>query len=183
MKIWKVILATLVIFTAGILTGAVVSRLASRTRPPLWRLHEAGDKKLLPPGSNRETARLTMPFSRPPARALARDFLERLDRELKLQPEQHRRIQKILEESQKRNKEIWEKIEPEVREEMKCSREEIRGLLTSEQRKHLDELMKRPAKAAKAAKESPASNNAVPPPAENSSAPSSPVPTEPPARL
>lgn len=146
MNLWKVILATLVIFTAGILTGAVVSRFACWTQPHGWHVRPADDRSAAAPATNRPTTRLIMPFSRPPSRAVIKDFLGRLDRELDLQPEQHRRIQKILEESQKNTKEIWEKIAPEVREEMKRSREEIRNILTAEQRKRMDELMKSPAK-------------------------------------
>jgi hypothetical protein len=147
-KIWKVILATLVIFVAGVLTGAIVTRFAARPPHPLLRFREPETKAPVLVSSNREP-RLTLPFSRPPARGLSKEFLARLDEELKLAPEQHRRIDKILEESQKRNKQLWETIAPELREEMKHTREQIREVLTPEQRKRMDELMKRPPKAPK----------------------------------
>jgi hypothetical protein len=177
-KIWKVILATLVIFIAGILTGAVMSRRHFHLRPPLPPLRETGEKISSPPGTNRETTRLTMPFNRPPGRGLAKDFLERLDKELALASDQRKRIQKILEESQKRNKEIWEKIAPEIREEMKRSRDEIREVLSSDQRKAMDELMKRPAKVNK---EISPTNCVVPLPPDKLPPPSA-VPVVPPAR-
>ena len=179
MKIWKVILATLVIFTAGLLTGAVAMRLHFRSRPPLPLYHETGVKNPNPPGSNHEPSRLMMPFNRPPGRGLAKDFIERLDRELMLASEQHKRIQKILEESQKRNKELWEKIAPEIREEMKCSREEIREVLTANQRNRLDELMKRPVKATK---EITPTNSVVQPPPKSLPVPPPVAPVEPPAK-
>ena len=69
--------------------------------------------------------------------------MERLDRELQLAPEQRKRIETILDESRKQAHEIWTKIEPEMREEMKKSRELIREVLTSEQNQRFDELMKR----------------------------------------
>ncbi|MCX6896263.1 MAG: hypothetical protein NTZ16_12355, partial [Verrucomicrobia bacterium] len=88
-------------------------------------------------------------FSHPPGRGAGKEFLERLDHELKLTPEQHQAISAILEESQKRSKEIWEKISPELRDEMKSSREKMKEVFTPEQAARFDELMKpKPAKPA-----------------------------------
>lgn len=156
MKIWKVILATLAIFTAGVFTGALVTGVNLRgpfrshhnfLREPFGKFHPPATTS--PPAvTNRDSNKLGMPFiSRPPGRGMGKEFLERLDRELKLTPDQHAQLEKILNESQKRSKEIWEKISPELREEMKTSREQIRAALTPEQIACFDELMKpKPAK-------------------------------------
>lgn len=186
MKIWKVILATLVIFVAGVLTGAVISRLSDRPRHALFPFHAPGFNPSPTVSSNREP-RLTMPFSRPPGRSLGKDFLARLERELKLDAGQRRRVEQILEESQKRNKVIWEQIAPELREEMKRSREQIREVLTPEQQKRMDELMKHPSKAtrdgqpATAAPPPPPQDAPAPPPADSPEPPpgGSPAPAPP----
>jgi hypothetical protein len=178
-KLWRVILATFVIFTAGILAGAMVSRRHFRPPPCLPPPPESVGRNPTAAGSNHEPSRLIMPFNRPPGRGLGRDFLERLNKELRLEPGQRQRIQQILEESQKRNKEIWEKIAPEIREEMKRSREEIQRELTPEQKRRMEELMKRPAKTPR---EGPATNSAAQPPPERFSPPPAPAPAEPPAR-
>ena len=176
MKIWKVILASLVIFAAGILTGAVMNRFYHHPhrflplREPLVVAPAPGVNS----NSNREP-RLNLPFGRPPGRSLAKEFLERLDKELKLDGDQHKRVEKILNESQKHTKEIWEKIAPEMREEMKKSREQIREVLTPEQNTRMDELLKL---APKPPKEGPPTN-AAPPVEEHSS---NPPPVETPAK-
>lgn len=145
MNIWKVILSTLVIFTAGVFTGAIVNNIGHRGTERLHRFpfHETAVKKSPPAATNREPAKLILPaFSKQPGRNQSKELLERLDRELKLTPEQHQAIATILEESQKRTKEIWEKISPELRDEMKASREQMKALFTPEQAARFDELMK-----------------------------------------
>lgn len=176
MKIWKVILATLVIFAAGIVTGAMFTRFSNRIQEqehrPFFREREMFSRGSISgtnnfgSRTNHETGRLSMPYStKPSGRAMAREFLERLDRELKLEPEQRKHLEKILGDSQKRSKEIWEKIAPELKEEMKQSREKMRDVLTSDQNKRLDELMKR---APKPPREGPTTNSLPPQPAEPS---------------
>lgn len=189
MKVWKVILATLVIFVAGIVTGALVTRFSHRIqeqeRRAFFRENEMFPRGPFPSTNNfgsrtnREAGHLSMPYStKLPSRAMAREFLERLDRELKLGPEQRKQLEKILGDSQKRSKEIWEKIAPELKEEMKLSRERMRDVLTPNQNKRLDELMKR---IPKAPREGTATNSPPLPPAEPP-ANFTPPPTEPPVK-
>jgi len=45
------------------------------------------------------------------------EFLQKLDREVHLTPGQHERIEKIITAGQQRNKELWERIAPELRRE------------------------------------------------------------------
>ena len=172
MKIWKVILATLVIFGAGLVTGGLLVGIADGARERRHHWFQMHDAKFHPPGfgntnaptgSNREPGKLSLPFGRPPGKSMGKEFLERLDRELKLEPEQRKRVGKILDESQKHTKEIWEKVAPEMREEMKRSREQMRDVLTPDQNKRLDELMKRGPKPPGEGQ----TNNAPLPPPEN----------------
>ena len=152
MNIWKVILSTLVIFTAGVFTGALVNNIGHHGGDRLHRFPFRVEvvKKPTVAGTNREPAKLILPaFSKQPGRNQSKELLERLDRELKLTPEQHQSIAIILEESQKHTKEIWEKISPELRDEMKSSREKMKVVFTPEQAARFDELMKpKPAKPA-----------------------------------
>ena len=111
MNRWRVILATLVIFLAGAATGGVVIRtyapkIVKRTHisPPL------------PIGQDRRD-----------------EYLAKLDRELQLTPDQREQVAAILSESQTRMKQLWEPVEPHVKEEYKRTRREISEVLTPEQ--------------------------------------------------
>jgi Spy/CpxP family protein refolding chaperone len=61
------------------------------------------------------------------------EYIEKLDRELQLTAEQRTKIEGILAASQKRMKEIWEPMEPQVKEEYRRSRREISEVLTPDQ--------------------------------------------------
>ncbi len=152
MKIWKIILATLVIFGTGVITGGLLVGIADGVRE--HRQHgSARNTRQQPPAPapaapvitntpHERDPRLTLPLGLSPRRQFPKDFLERLDRELKLTPDQHKQIDQVLDEGQKRTKEIWDRIAPEVRQEMKNSREKILNLLTPEQKTRFEELMK-----------------------------------------
>jgi hypothetical protein len=71
--------------------------------------------------------------TRPPPQVLSKDFLQRLDGELRLTKDQHEAVQKIIGDGQN-----------EMRKVIQDSRLEIREVLTAEQRDQFDELMKRP---------------------------------------
>ncbi len=150
MNIWKVILSTLVIFTAGIFTGALVNGLNPRAldRSPRFPFRESAAKKAganftATTPTNREPAKLQLPgLAKQPTRIQNKEFLERLNREVKLTPEQHQELEKILEASQLRSKEIWERIAPDLREEMKVSREKMKAVFTPAQARQFDELLK-----------------------------------------
>lgn len=112
MSTWKVILATLVIFVAGLVTGALVVK--KTTAPPvsipqnIWR-----------------TA-----------------MLKRLAEDLNLTPGQREEIDGILHESNERTKLIWEFVGPYFQEEYRELNDELRSALTPEQRKKFDQLLK-----------------------------------------
>jgi Spy/CpxP family protein refolding chaperone len=118
---WKAILAAALIFATGVGTGVLTHRAATQAANP-----PARDPRTPPPGFD----------GRP-------DFLSRLKRDLSLSDEQAARIDTILQEGRKRNRQIWETIQPKLREEMKQARERIHAELNPEQRTKYDEIMKR----------------------------------------
>ena len=122
MSPWKVILATVIIFGTGVLTGGFVTQRAFRDRPPAVQ-RPAYQPDLVP-----------VPYT------VRREFLERMDRELHLKREQHDRIARILRESQERTRIIVGLVSPEIQEELRAVRQEIREELTPEQRTKFEEL-------------------------------------------
>ncbi len=115
----------MVIFAAGVFTGGMLS----------WRLQQSAL-------GNRPPHRGSPPAS--PA-GWRFDFLRRAQRELDLSPEQRQSVDKILKESQERTRAIMEPVAPQFRAEMQRTKEEFRGLLTADQQKRFDELLKKPA--------------------------------------
>jgi len=76
------------------------------------------------------------------------EFLRRMQKQLDLTPAQRDAITKIMKGSQERSRPLWEQIGPQMREELRRVREEIRQVLTPDQQKKMDELLKaRPHKA------------------------------------
>jgi Spy/CpxP family protein refolding chaperone len=131
---WKVIptivFATVLIFGAGVFTGGILVNLVKPSH---------GKKN-----SHLEVAAVTNSASPMPTNAvtksnarlpeiLSRPFLQRLDEELHLAPDEREAIQKIINEGQN-----------QMRKVIQDSRLEIRELLTPEQRKQFDDLVKRP---------------------------------------
>ena len=115
MNTWKVILATLVIFGTGVITGGLLVSYADRVSRPIVRP--------APP----------IQASNPSAIVRAPNFLDRLDAEVKVDSVQRERIQKIVVEGQARTREAWQQTIRQIRRE-----------LTPEQRARFEELMKHP---------------------------------------
>jgi Spy/CpxP family protein refolding chaperone len=120
---WKVILATLVIFGAGVITGALVVNLSARmTAQPVAPpppIHVQVEK--------REQQQQT-------------DLLHRMDKQLELTSEQHGKLEKILKDSQKRTKFVRDQISPQLRAELERVRKEIMAELTPDQQKKFEAL-------------------------------------------
>jgi len=131
---WKVILATMVIFGCGVVTGALLMK---------TELPSAGAPAELTPQASPST---NLP---PPLTQVQRpEFLRRLQKQLELSASQRDEIAKIMKASQERNRPLWKLIAPQMREEVKRVREEIRQTLTPDQQKKFDEMLKpRPRKA------------------------------------
>ena len=149
MNTWKVILATLVIFVTGVVTGGLLvsyaDRASQKNRPQRLRetvrpLANTADPN--PTANPRDPMR---PLNQLPNRALrgmSKEFLQRLNAEVQLTSGQRERIEQLIKEGQSRNKEIWERITPELRRELAETQRRIREVLTPEQRARFEELMK-----------------------------------------
>jgi uncharacterized membrane-anchored protein YhcB (DUF1043 family) len=139
---WKVILATLVIFGAGVITGGLLVTYTDNVQRHQRRQMLAEFQRVAQkPNTNSAAREIRVPL---PANILLRkDFLERLDKELKLTVEQRERIEKIIGEGQERIKAVTQKFEPQVREELALTREKIRAELKSDQQDLFTELLKR----------------------------------------
>jgi Spy/CpxP family protein refolding chaperone len=123
---WKVILATMVIFGTGVVTGGLLVRSADHGR----------DRR---PQRTGGAARTTQPS---PAGVMRMEFLRRMQQELELTPEQRDPIDKVLKVGQERVKKLMETIEPRRREEYKKTIDEFRKVLTPEQQTRFDKLLK-----------------------------------------
>ena len=129
MNNWKVIFATAVIFGAGVITGGLLVNYVQHSHPKAQHKPAA---EVRVPATNQVAHAPEAAKPRPPE-ILSRQFLQRLEEELRLVPEQREAIQKIIAEGQN-----------QVRKVIQDSRLEIREVLTPEQRKDFDELVKRP---------------------------------------
>jgi Spy/CpxP family protein refolding chaperone len=138
---WKVILATMVIFGCGVVTGALLL------------------KTQLPPAGNPDVpVRATLSTNAPPpwGQIQRLEFLRRMEKQLDLTQEQKDQITKIIKDSQERSRPIWEQIAPQMRQELRRTREEIRNVLTAEQQPKFDRLLKlRPRRVENAATNAP----------------------------
>jgi hypothetical protein len=123
---WKFILATVLIYGTGVVTGALVTTLVERP-------HKAAAK---PP------QQLTY------NQIQRAEFLGRLHKQLELTPEQHERIGHILRESNQRTKPYWDPVAAKMKDEIRVVTERIRAELTPEQIVKFDAEIKsiRPAK-------------------------------------
>ncbi|HZQ48050.1 MAG TPA: hypothetical protein VFC07_13620 [Verrucomicrobiae bacterium] len=123
MNAWKVILATLVIFGAGVITGGLLVSYAvhANQNPPRQIIAQ--------PALN-------------PWQVRSRDLLRRMDRELDLTPEQRKHIEKIIADSQERTKALWKPIAGPMNKEMQRLFGEIRNELSPDQQHKFNELAK-----------------------------------------
>lgn len=71
-----------------------------------------------------------------------RGALERLDRELKLSPEQRRQLEAILDQTGEAYSAIRERARPEYEAARQSGREKIRAILSEQQRARFEELVR-----------------------------------------
>ena len=128
MNNWRVIFATAVIFGAGVITGGLLVNYVQNSRPK--SAHKAAAEirvatnQVAHPAP--EVASLRAPQS------LSKQFLQRLHEKLSLTKDQNEAIQKIIDDGQN-----------QMRKVIFDSCLEIRDVLTLEQQKQFDDLMKR----------------------------------------
>jgi uncharacterized membrane protein len=128
---WKLIFATVVIFGAGVITGGLLAHYARPARPPAAS-RPAAMVEVHPAPTNQWLRQADAPKPRLPE-VLSKQFLQRLDEQLHLATNQRDAIQKIIGDGQN-----------QMRKVIQDARLEIREVLTLEQRKDFDELVKRP---------------------------------------
>ncbi len=124
MNAWKVILSTLVIFIAGIVTGALLVTNVLHLRQNHSKPSNA-------------SALATNPWQ-----VRNKELLRRMDRDLELTVEQHQHIEAIITASQERTKLLWKPIAPLMNREMQSVHAEIRDQLTPDQKKKFDAFAK-----------------------------------------
>ena len=143
MNSWKVILAAVVIFGAGVLTGGLLVNYADHSPLRNVRLPFVG-ARLHPQMASRDQQR-PEEFPRPRSpEMLRKEFVEHLDDALKLTPAQHDAIQKIITEGQERSREIWTNsgVALKMRRVMEEVQQQIRTQLTPDQQKKFEILVK-----------------------------------------
>jgi len=133
---WKVILATVVIFGAGVFTGGLLINSVQHPHP-----------KKIRPSTNGETQSRTNNLTtlRPPRtpEILGANFVQQLGDALQLTPDQRDAIQKIIADGQERNRAIWTNNAAQMRAVIQDVRHRVREELTADQQKLFEDLMKR----------------------------------------
>lgn len=141
MNSWKVILAAVVIFGAGVLTGGLLVNYVDHSFLKNVRLPFLGARLHPQMGGHDQLRPEEFPRPRSPE-MLRKEFVERFDNALKLTPAQHDAIQKIITEGQEQNRQIWTNVAPKMRQEMERVHQRIRAELTPTQQKKFEALTK-----------------------------------------
>ena len=132
MNSWKVILATIVIFGAGVITGGLLVDHVKRpayNHPPHPPAPPAPQEQGDMPGQLR-------------AQILSKQFVGQLNDELQLTKDQREQIQKIISQGQQNTHDLWKLVGPQFQLVWRDTRQQIRNVLTPEQRKQFEILMK-----------------------------------------
>ena len=139
MNTWKVILATLIIFGAGLVTGGLLSKRCNRPADkPL------ADTTTVVDSGAKGTNRVIPPPAQIPG--MRKDFVKRLDLELHLAPEQREHIDKIMADGQEHIKLLWDQIAPQCSAQWHETLDKLRAELTDAQKIQFVEFMKNPRK-------------------------------------
>lgn len=143
MNYWKVILATVVIFGAGVLTGGLLVNFVTHPHAKNPRRPSA-NVVAHPPTNNAAQNRLPeLPAPRMSER-MGKQFVQQLNDTLQLTAEQRGKIEKFIAAGQERNHEIWTNVAPKMRAVMLEVNQQIRAELTPEQVLQFEDLLKRP---------------------------------------
>ena len=153
MNTWKVILATLVIFGTGVVTGGLLVTHNDRVKRRQSWMMEQPEKNRQPRPGPREPANSPQrsgsnPVAEPPFRQpsllpsmLRNDLLMRIENRIQLTPGQREKIQDILRDGQETTSRIMAPVQDELQKQVRVTRNRIREVLTTEQQPRFDELM------------------------------------------
>jgi Spy/CpxP family protein refolding chaperone len=144
---WKVILATMVIFACGVITGGVFTRTmvvktdssvpSSNVITSVAATNSNSTSNSISGTTNRN------PMVAPVMQMQRAEFLKRLEKQLDLTPAQHDEVAKIMRASQDRTQPLGNEIAPQMNDELKRVRDEIREVLTPEQRRKYQEALRK----------------------------------------
>ena len=127
MNTWKAILAALVIFGAGFITGNVLNRVSEQS------------KAVTPtPPHNTAHSQPTLPLDQ--LRRL--ELMGRVQKDLDLSPDQRARIEKIIGDGQDRIRDLWDQVAPDIHDEYEDVKKKFCEVLTPDQKKRFDDLIK-----------------------------------------
>jgi Spy/CpxP family protein refolding chaperone len=126
----------MIIFGCGVVTGGLVVKVRTVTKTRTVRVDQNGR----PVKADRNASAANPGV--PPWQLQRKEFLDKMDRQLDLTPEQRLKIEKVMHGSLDRTRPLWNQIAPQMRDEMKRVREEIRQQLTPEQQKKFNDLLK-----------------------------------------
>jgi hypothetical protein len=135
---WKVILATLVIFVAGAFTGGLLVRHSSQAKPVANGQRVESHPAALQTTNATRGTKLPPPLMGP----LRKDFVDRLQKELKMDAAQRERIEHIISDGQEVTRQIWLEIEPDIYHTIVETKDKIRAELAPEQKAKFEELLK-----------------------------------------
>jgi hypothetical protein len=124
---WKPILAALVIFGAGVVTGGLTVQL--RGPRPVPPRADPGDPGRRPAFGQRSELQL-------------REIARRMENQLDLTRDQRERVMSIVRDTQNRMRGILDEVAPRTREEFRQMREKIRAELAPEQRRRFEEIFR-----------------------------------------
>jgi len=151
---WKIILATLVIFGSGVITGGLLVTHNERVKQrQFWMLNridknrqaraEVREPNLPPPGGNSNPAAEQRPRQPNLLPAMLRmDLLQRMEGHMDLTTGQREKIEEILREGQEHTRQIMDPVQAELQKQVRTTRDRIREVLTDEQKPRFDELMR-----------------------------------------
>ena len=153
MNTWKVILATLVIFGTGVVTGGLLVTHSERVKQRQFWMQNRMERNRPPRADIREPNPpppvASNPTSEPAPRQpnlvpamLRMDLLQRMERQMDLTTGQREKIEEILREGQERTRQIMEPVHGELQKQVRNTRDRIKEVLTDEQQRQFDELMR-----------------------------------------
>jgi Spy/CpxP family protein refolding chaperone len=124
---WRVILAVVVIFGAGVVTGGLIAR--STLKPVAANPQPPTPMPGGPPGTGMWSQ----------SRA---QFVQKMHRQLDLTPDQCKQVDAIMKAGHERMAKLWEPVAPQAREETKNVRLQIQAILTPQQLAKFEEVFK-----------------------------------------
>lgn len=152
---WKIITASLVIFAAGVMTGALsvgIAGSAAKRKVPERRVRTEVVQAVVPalpsaPPATVTASDLPQPnlatpgFPSPGSARL--ELFRRMDRAMALNPAQRERIGQLVDDTEKRLRELWSPVAPEAQRVVRELRRQIQEeVLTPEQRPAFERFLK-----------------------------------------